>query len=66
MYSFSDLMETNALLLKILKNCEKSVGDYIFSQILNSSKITPDEYDFIVDSLNEHFEFTLTIPISLN
>jgi hypothetical protein len=66
MLGFGELIETNALLLKILKNCEKSVGDYIFSQILYSAKLTQDEYEFIADVLQNPYEFTLTVPMSLN
>jgi hypothetical protein len=58
-----DLLETNLLLTKILKTCQKSVGNYVFSQILYSANITPEQYDLLIQNQFNQF---FSIHISLN
>lgn len=61
-----ELIETNILLTKILNTCQKSVGNYVFSQILHTAKITPEEYDMLVEYSQNPYQFYFSVHLSLN
>lgn len=58
-----ELIEANVLLSKLLDTCKRSVGNYVFSQILYTANVTPEQYDELIES-SDKIQFS--IHISLN
>jgi len=64
MGDFEDLFELNQILLRLLGACQKSVGSYMFAQILQSAHLTQYEYQQLIDFFER--PQSLTYHINLN